>query len=87
MSALNTCFNSISTIHSVYYNQRHEYKTAWETFRKIELYNSNVSTQHGEGNKDTRYYQYLTNSEKSHYRQGASLFQYYLGYSNIVEKN
>jgi len=84
---LNTCFSSISSINSLSYNQRYEYKAAWNSFQTVELYNSNVSTLRGEGNKSLMYYQYSTCESQSQYRKGASLFFYYLGYSNIVQKN
>ena len=87
MSALYTCFNSISTIASVSYNQRYEYKTAWNSFQTVELYNSNVSTLRSQGDKSLTYYQYPTCKVQSQYRQGATLFFYYLGYSTIVQKN
>jgi len=87
MSALNTCFNSITTIQGVSYNQRKEYKNAWDSFRTIELYNSNVSTQHGSGNKEPTYWQFPTQESYILYKQGGSLFFYYLGYSTIIEKN
>ena len=87
MSALMTCFNSLSTIYSVSYNQRYEYRAAWNSFQMVELFNSNVSTLHSQGDTSVMYYQYPTCQAQSQYRQGASLFQYYLGYSNIVQKN
>ena len=87
MSTLNTCFNSLSTINSVSYNQRNLYKTAWNSFQTVELYNSNVSTLRGQGNTSIMYYQYPTSQAQSQYRQGAVLFLYYLGYSTIVQKN
>jgi hypothetical protein len=87
MSALDVCFNSISTIQSVSYNQYASYKTCWETFRSVELYNSNVSTQRGQGNKTISYYQYPDSTKQSQYKQGGALFAFYLGYSTIVQKN
>lgn len=87
MSALNTCFNSLSTINSLAYNQRNEYKAAWNSFQTVELYNSNVSTLRGQGNNSIMYYQYPTCQAQTQYRQGAALFFYYLGYSDIVQKN
>jgi hypothetical protein len=87
MSALNTCFKSLSTIQSTSYNQLNATKNAWDVFQKVELYNSNISTQHGQGNKNLQYYQYPNSVDQTLYRQGASLFFYYLGYSTIVQKN
>ena len=86
MSALTTCFNDLSTIQGVSYNQRQNYKNAWDTFRTVELFNSNVSTLYGNGNTSARYWQYPSEQSVAQYKQGASMFYYYLGYSNIVQK-
>lgn len=69
------------------YNQQYSYKTAWDSFRFAELYNSNVSTQRGQGNTNLTYYQFPTTEANALYKQGASLFYYYYGYSNAVKKN
>lgn len=71
----------------MYYGQYQDLATAWETFRRIELYNSNVSTLRGDGYSDVNYYQFVTNQEQTFYRQGGTLFFTYLNYSTIVEKN
>ena len=87
MSALNICFTSLSTIKSVSYSQLKEAKTAWETFRTVELYNSNISTQRGTGNKSLIYYQFLSTESQTYYRKGSLLYFSELGYNTIVEKN
>ena len=87
MSVLNTCFSSLSTIKSVSYNQQLSYKNAWDRFRLAELYNSNVSTQRGQGNAAINYYQFPSTEAQAEYKQGASLFYYHYGYSNTVKKN
>lgn len=87
MSALNVCFSSLSTIKSVSYSQYTEKRTAWETFRTVELYNSNISTQRGAGNKSLIYYQFLSSESQTYYRKGSLLFFSELGYNTIVEKN
>jgi hypothetical protein len=87
MSGLYTCFNSINTIASVSYNQRSEYKAAWNSFQTVELYNSNVSTLRGQGDKSVPYYQYPTCEAQTQYKKGAALFEYYLGYTALVQKN
>jgi hypothetical protein len=87
MGVLNTCFNSLSSIQSVSYNQRHAYKSAWDSFRTIEIYNSNISTQRGQGNTTLNYYQFSNTQGQSEYKMGASLFFYYLGYIDTVKKN
>ena len=87
MGILNTCFNTLTSIQSVSYNQRQSYKSAWDSFRTIEIYNSNVSTQRGQGNTNLNYYQFSNTQGQSEYKQGASLFFYYLGYVDTVKKN
>jgi hypothetical protein len=82
-----TCFTDISGIQALYYTQYQQYAASWEIFRRVELYNSNVSTQRGLGNKSLDYYQFATNQELSGYRTGQQLFFTYLGYSTIVQKN
>jgi len=86
MSVLNTCFNSLSTIQGVSYNQRHVYKSSWDTFKMVELYNSNISTLRSGGNTTAQYYQYSSEQSINQYKQGASMFYYYLGYTDIVQK-
>ncbi len=81
-----TCFSDIN-IQGLYYAQRQDYAASWELFRRVELYNSNVSTQRGEGNTTLNYWQFETNEEQTLYRQGGFLFAYYLGYTSTVQKN
>lgn len=77
-----TCFNQIQGIQSLYYGQLQDYATSWEMFRRVELYNSNVSTTH-----TGTYWKFANSEDFTYYRQGAILFATYLGYSTIVEKN
>jgi len=86
-NVLDTCFRSLSTITGVSYNQQQSYKTSWDTFRLAEMYNSNVSTQRGQGNTGLNYYQFPSTEAQVQYKQGSSLFYYYFGYSNVVKKN
>jgi len=85
--SLCTCFTSLSTITSLNYKQKREYTNGWETFRRIELYNSNVSTLHGQGDPNPTYWQYVSATEQADYKIGQTLFFQYLGYSNTVQKN
>jgi hypothetical protein len=87
MSVLNTCFSSLSTINRVSYSQQYIYRTSWDRFRLAEIYNSNVSTQRGQGNKNLNYYQFPSTESQIEYRQGGLLFYQYVGYSTIVKKN
>ena len=83
-----TCFNQIQGIQSMYYGQLQDYAASWEMFRRVELYNSNVSTNRGQGGTGgLGYWKFINTEDHSLYRQGAVLFATYLGYSTIVEKN
>ncbi len=86
-SGINTCFVDVSGVKSLYYGQYRDYAASWEIFRRVELYNSNVSTQRGQGNSNLTYYQFYDNQEHSLYRQGANLFATYIGYTSTVQKN
>ena len=87
MSTLNICLSDLGVIQSISYNRYKDLKIAWDTFRTVEIYNSNISTQRGEGNKTLMYHQFPSNNSQIEYKKGAFLFDTYLGYSNIVEKN
>lgn len=82
-----TCFNEVKGIQSLYYGQYQDYASSWELFRRVELYNSNVSTVRGEGGVGAPYWKFNNSEEFTMYRQGSILFATYLGYSTIVEKN
>lgn len=87
-SPLCRCFVDVSGVQSLYYNQYREYATSWEYFRRVEIYNSNVSTVKGEGGDSSiPYWQFRTSEDYTLYRQGAILFSTYAGYSTIVQKN
>jgi hypothetical protein len=86
-SPLDKCFVDISGIQGFYYGQLQDYATSWELFRRVELYNSNVSTQRGQGNSNVQYWQFKQAEELTYYRQGAILFATYAGYSTPVQKN
>ena len=83
----NMLVSQSSTIQSLNYSQYQDNSDAWNKFRTVELYNSNISTQRDEGNKSLNYYQFPTSEAKIQYRQGAYLYFYYLGYSTTVQKN
>ena len=97
---LNTSWNMLvsqtsTTIQSLTYAQYKDNSDAWNQFRNVELYNSNISTQRGQGGLNRTYsdcsqgiyYQFPTSEAKIEYRKGATLYFYYLGYSNTVQKN
>jgi hypothetical protein len=82
------CFNQLgSNVQQMYYGQYRDLAASWTFFQRVELYNSNVSTQRGMGSQTATYYQFVDNEELTLYRQGASLYTYYLGYSTFVQKN
>ena len=80
------CFVDIG-IQSLNYAQYQEYGQSWELFRRVELYNSNVSTQRATGDTSLSYWQFPNNDDLTLYRQGQILFFTYAGYSTIIEKN
>lgn len=86
-SPLCVCFGNLSTVKSLSYAQLTDYNASWETFRRVQLYNSNISTQRGEGATGLNYYQFFSQQEQAAYRTGAVLFFTYLGYSNVVQNN
>ena len=76
-----------STISALTYSQFNDNSKSWNFFRMTELYNSNVSTQHAQGNSNIRYYQYQNYGEQIKYTVGQNLYFTYLGFSNVVQKN
>ena len=84
---LYTSINQISSINSLTYLQKQDYTRSWNTFRTIELYNSNVSTQRSLGNATIRYWNYANYDEISAYQTGQIMFVTYLGYTTTVQKN
>lgn len=86
-SPLEICLPNISPVKSLTYAQYQDDLYSWNTFRTVELYNSNISTQRGQGNKVLNYYQFFSQTEKAAYNTGAVLFFTYLQYSTIVSKD
>ena len=84
---LYTSISQISSIKSLTYLQKQDYTRSWNTFRTIELYNSNVSTQRSLGNVDLEYWKYANYQEIAAYQTGEIMFVTYLGYTNGVQKN
>lgn len=84
-----TCFSDVKGIKSMYYGQIRDLADSWEIFRRVELYNSNVSTQRGMGDTSPAltYWQFYDGEQRTLYRQGAQLFFTFLEYSTIVQKN
>ena len=49
------------------------YQSQWATFERIYYYNSNVSTLMAQGNSNTSYYQFVSNTEQTSYLNGLQL--------------
>lgn len=69
-----------------------KYKTAWDTFNRIQTFNSNVSTlRFTTGNTSLQYYNYINYTEKINFEQGQFLhFKSLPGLSSLwltVQKN
>jgi hypothetical protein len=86
-SPLNVCFTQISTVSALYYGQYQDYATSYEYFRRVELYNSNVSTLRGNGDTNATYWKFNTSEDLTYYRQGGFLFATYWNYTTPVQKN
>ena len=84
---MNVCFSDISGIQSLTYAQFLESQRAWNTFRQVEQFNSNVSTQRFFGAATLTYWQFPTTTSYEEYKRGLSLHTSYLGFSTVVQKN
>lgn len=66
------CFD-LSGIRGLSPVQYRIYQTAWNTYNRVQSYNSNISTLRHSGAKYLNYYQYVNSEEKSQYTQGQYL--------------
>jgi len=67
---------TLNGISNVNQSQLQIYKQAWGDYDRIQLYNSNVSTIHGNGtNTKATYYMYVSYAEKNSFRNGQFLHQ------------
>lgn len=66
------CF-TLGTMKGLTFMQYSEYKTAVETYTKVESYNSNVSTLRGNGATPVTYYDFVTCLEQTKYKLGLYL--------------
>jgi hypothetical protein len=68
-------------------------KTAWNTFREVESFNSNISTLRnnafisGGNASQYSYYQFQSDAEKQLYNKGLSDHLRLIGFSTTVTKN
>ncbi len=71
--------------------QNQGYGEAWNTFSRIQIINSNVSTLRAAGKKDIWYYNYKSNTERLQFIDGQSLhmrtYPQLSTFWNAVEKN
>ena len=86
-SGLTACYSDISGIGGLDFSTTIEYKSSWETFRRIEIQNFNVSTARSAGNTTQSYYQFADNAERMAYIRGLNLHTAYVGYSTLVKHN
>ena len=65
------------------------YRNDWNTFNRIQAFNSNVSTLRSAGEQGISYYTYVNYAEKESFRNGQQLHTLYLPNSNwnVVQKN
>jgi hypothetical protein len=74
-TATNVCFD-LSGFKFLGQVQKLQYQYSWDTFNRIQTYNSNVSTLRVSGNYPTlSYYQYTTQEEKATFTTGQFLHQ------------
>ena len=84
-AGLTACYSDISGIGGVDFSTTIEYKSSWDTFRRIEIVNFNVSTARAAGDKTQSYYQFIDNAERMSYIRGLNLHTAYIGYSTLVK--
>jgi hypothetical protein len=83
---LQVCYSDVSGIGGLDFSQTIEYKLSWDTFRRVEIDNFNVSTARGLGDTSKLYYQFKDNRERMDYRRGMALHVALIGYSTIIKK-
>jgi hypothetical protein len=84
-------FVDISGASGLNFSQLLEYKDAWNTFNRIQNYNSNASTLINAGASDQHYYNFSNYTEKNMFNRGQLLhikaYPYYSTLWYSVEKN
>ena len=58
------------------------YKDAWNTYNRVQSYNSNISTLRDSGSKFLNYYQFVDMNEKNQYSRGQQLHVQVYPFSN-----
>ncbi len=69
---MNTCYDASGFL-CLSFQQNQIYKTAWDTFNRIQAYDSNVSTLRFGGATNVYYYNFSNYTEKALYSQGQFL--------------
>ena len=81
----------ISGMSGLTFSQNLTYRTAWNTFNRVQTFDSNVSTQIKSGVSGLQYYNFSNYIEKAQFTQGQYLhLQAYPYYSTLwytVQKN
>lgn len=69
---MNTCYDASGFL-CLNFQQNQLYKTAWDTFNRIQTYDSNISTLRFQGVPNLYYYNFSNYTEKALYSQGQFL--------------
>lgn len=81
--------SDLSGFSFLYQSQLLKYNASWQTFNRVQAYNSNISTLRAGGQSNLSYYQFLTNQEKDQFVRGR--FLHYQSYPNgnwsLVQEN
>jgi len=81
---------SLSNILTIQQSQLQIYKQAWYDFERIQNFNSNISTLHGDGlGSNSNYYTFVSYAERESFRIGQYLHQqqYPTSNWNSVQEN
>ncbi len=57
------------------FGQALQYKSQWDTFNRIQTFNTQVSTIRNSGDKTLSYYQFVSGTERSDFTAGQFLHQ------------
>jgi len=82
-------YSSVSQSYALSQNVLQRYRTDWNNFERIQAFNSNISTQIGQGKPSKPYYTYVDYIEKNSFKNGQYLHILYIPNSNwdVVQKN
>jgi hypothetical protein len=82
-------YSSIVNSYALPQNVYVKYKTDWNTFERIQAFDSNVSTVRATSTTNLSYYTFVDYVEKNSFKNGQYLHVLYLPNSNwnVVQKN